>query len=195
VASTIRLVAGLGNPGPRYSGTRHNAGVWFADGLAQSLGETFKDESKFSGAVARSGELRLFKPDTFMNQSGLAVARIAKFYKVTPEEVLVAYDDLDLAPGTVRLKQSGGHGGHNGLRDVEAHLGSRDFTRVRIGIGHPGDRDAVTPWVLSRPGRDDESAIRDAIERALDVMPMVLAGDFDKAATELHTEPKPAEDE
>ena len=158
MASTIRLVAGLGNPGPRYSGTRHNAGFWFADGLAQRLGETFKDESKFSGAVARSGELRLFKPDTFMNESGFAVARIAGFYKVAPGEVLVAYDDLDLPPGTVRLKQNGGHGGHNGLRDVEVHLGSRDFTRVRIGIGHPGDRDAVTPWVLNRPGRDDENA-------------------------------------
>ncbi len=190
MASTIRLVAGLGNPGPRYSGTRHNAGFWFADGLVRRLGEEFKDESKFSGAVARCGELRLFKPDAFMNESGYAVARIAGFYKVEPDEILVAYDDLDLPPGTVRLKQDGGHGGHKGLRDVDAHLGSRAFTRVRIGIGHPGDRDAVTPWVLGRPGRDEERAIRDAIERALDVMPMVLAGDFEKAATELHTEAK-----
>jgi PTH1 family peptidyl-tRNA hydrolase len=195
VASTIRLIAGLGNPGPHYSGTRHNAGFWFADGLAQRLGEGFKDESKFSGVVARSGELRLFKPDTFMNESGYAVARVAGFYKVEPDEILVAYDDLDLPPGTVRLKQDGGHGGHRGLRDVEAHLGSGAFTRVRIGIGHPGDRDAVTPWVLGRPGPDDERAIRDAIQRALDVVPMVLAGDFEKAATQLHTELKQGSEE
>lgn len=188
MASSIRLIAGLGNPGPRYSGTRHNAGFWFADGLAERLQERFKDESKFSGALARSGELRLFKPDTFMNESGYAVARVAGFFKVAPEEIVIAYDDLDLPPGVVRLKQNGGHGGHNGLRDVELHLGSRAFTRVRIGIGHPGDRDAVTPWVLSRPGAEDESAIRNAIERVLDVMPMVLAGDFEKAATRLHTE-------
>jgi PTH1 family peptidyl-tRNA hydrolase len=184
------LIAGLGNPGPKYDRTRHNAGFWFIERLAERANAPLKPEKKLKGRAVRgtvAGEPAvLLAPDTFMNESGQALRAAIDFYRIEPDRVLVAYDDLDLPPGTVRIKRGGGHGGHNGLRSAFRHLGTQDFWRLRIGIGHPGLADRVTPWVLSRPGPDDERAIVDAIERALDVIGDVLAGREGEAMKVLH---------
>ena len=186
----VQLVAGLGNPGPRYTETRHNAGFWFVDALARRHGGAFRPESKFAGETARirlgDRELWLLKPQTYMNRSGRSVKLLSAFYKVPAEAILVVHDEIDLPPGDVRLKRGGGHGGHNGLRDIMSHLGG-DFLRLRIGVGHPGHKDQVVDYVLQRPSRDDEAQIRQAIDRALDVMPETAAGELERAMHKLHS--------
>lgn len=192
--ATFGLVAGLGNTGARYAGTRHNAGFWYADALAARLGASFRSDRKAHGELARTvvggRDLRLLKPATMMNLSGQAVAAVARFLKIDPGGILVAHDDIDLPPGTVRLKLGGGHGGNNGVRDVATRLGTRDFWRLRIGIGHPGSRDAVIDYVLTRPSPDDRRAIEEAIERAVDETDHLLVeGDVEAAMNALHTGP------
>ncbi|MGA8277995.1 MAG: aminoacyl-tRNA hydrolase [Rhodanobacteraceae bacterium] len=187
----LKLLVGLGNPGAEYLRARHNAGFWLVDALAQRGGAHFGSTSRLHGDSAKidldGRPLMLFKPATFMNNSGIAVVSALRYWKVEPDEMLVAHDDLDLPAGAVRLKFGGGHGGQNGLRDVLAHLGHGAFHRLRLGIGHPGHKDSVTPWVLGRPSKLDEAAILDGIARALDILPLVVAGDFDRAMKELHT--------
>ena len=187
----IRLIAGLGNPGAEYLRNRHNAGFWFVDALATGAGERFGFENRLHAETCRvrvDGEpVRVIKPDTFMNESGRAIVAVLNYWKFAPEELLVVHDDLDLPPGTARLKFDGGHGGQNGLRDIMAHLGHGRFHRLRIGIGHPGDRNRVTPWVLGNPSAADEDAMLDAIARALDVLPLAVAGEFNEAMKRLNT--------
>jgi len=189
--AAVRLIVGLGNPGSEYSRTRHNAGFWFADALVANGKGRFSPDTKSHGDVAKvilgADPVWIVKPSTFMNRSGQAVAAMLRYFKIEPEQMLVAHDDLDLPPGTVRLKFDGGHGGQNGLRDIFAHLGHGRFHRLRIGIGHPGHKDRVTPWVLGRPGKDDEAAILRAIDDTLGVLPLVVAGDLDEAMKRLHT--------
>jgi len=186
----ITCVVGLGNPGPKYHDTRHNVGFWLVDRLARRYGAVLRGENKFSGEVARIrtpvGECWLLKPMTYMNHSGRAVSALAHFYKIPLEQVLVAHDDLDLAPGVIRLKQGGGHGGHNGLRDISAALG-KDFIRARIGIGHPGHRDAVTGYVLSAPYKSEQAAIDSGLDEIERHWEGVQAGDLAKAMQEIHT--------
>jgi len=187
----IQLIIGLGNPGDKYSKTRHNAGFWFIDALADKYGASFKTETKFSGELAKANiggqAVWLLKPSTFMNRSGLAAHQITQFYKIPTENILVAYDELDLPAGIVRLKKSGGHGGHNGLRDMHAQI-TKEYLRLRLGIGHPGDSKKVADYVLSRPNQNDEIAIVNAIDRSLEVIPQIIAGDNQKAMNSLHTE-------
>jgi PTH1 family peptidyl-tRNA hydrolase len=187
----LRLIAGLGNPGAEHLRTRHNAGFWFVDALALEAQGRFGIESKLHAETARipyQGEsLLLLKPITYMNRSGTAIAAALRYYKIEPEEMLVVHVDLDLPPGTARLKFDGGHGGSNGLRDIFAHLGHGRFHRLRIGIGHPGHKDRVTSWVLGRPGAADEQAMLGAIGRALDVLPLVVKGESSEAMKRLHT--------
>ena len=187
----LRLIVGLGNPGAEYLRTRHNAGFWFVDALAAGQDERWSFDGKLHGESCKlriGGEpVWLLKPATFMNKSGIAVASALRYYKISPEECLVAHDDLDLPAGTARMKFDGGHGGQNGLRDIVAHLGHGKFHRLRLGIGHPGHRDQVTSWVLGRPSAQDEDAILDGIARALDVLPLAVDGQFDKAMQQLHT--------
>lgn len=187
----IRLVVGLGNPEDKYLSTRHNVGFWLVDQLAEKYGVMLKPESRFqsllgSGPIANH-KVWLQKPLTYMNHSGRAVATLMNYYKIPAEQVVVAHDDLDLPAGTVKIKQGGGHGGHNGLRDIIACAGSRDFVRLRIGIGHPGHKSQVLNWVLSKPASDDRIAIEHAIERAVAVMPLLLAGQLSDATTRLHS--------
>ena len=191
LTADIRLIVGLGNPGADYVDTRHNAGFWLADLLAQDRSATFRfdkrynaDECKFK---ADGKDVYLLKPQTFMNRSGQAVAALARYYKIKPEQILVIHDELDLPPGTNRIKQSGGHGGHNGLRDIISHLGSRDFFRIRVGIGHPGDSNQVINYVLHKPSVADLNAIDTANRDTLAVMPLVYEGRIDKAMQALHT--------
>ncbi len=187
---TVRLVVGLGNPGPRYADTRHNVGFWFADRLASRYRTLFQRAGRFHGDVAQveaGGRLWLLKPETFMNRSGQSLAAMARYYRYTPEQILVAHDDLDLPPGTIRLKRGGGHGGHNGLRDIMTQYGVRDFLRLRIGIGHPGSADQVTGYVLSRASRADEALIDEAIDEAIKVFPHILEGNLEKAMHVLHS--------
>ena len=187
----LRLIVGLGNPGAEHIRTRHNAGFWFIDALAQREGARFGVESKLHGETAKislDGQtLYLLKPTTYMNKSGIAIASALRYWKIEPEEMLVAHDDLDLPPGAVRLKFDGGHGGQNGLRDTFAHLGHGKFHRLRLGIGHPGHKERVTPEVLGRPGVADEEAIIGAVGMALDVLPLVVRGEFNEAMKRLHT--------
>lgn len=187
----LRLIVGLGNPGAEHTRTRHNAGFWFIDALAASLGVRFGLESKLHGESAKASiggqNVWLLKPATFMNLSGRSVSAALRYWKIEPDECLLAHDELDLAPGTARLKFDGGHGGQNGLRDTVQHLGHGKFHRLRIGIGHPGHKDNVTPWVLGRPGKDDEASILRAIDDAIGVLPMAVAGDFNGAMKALHT--------
>ncbi len=188
----IRLVVGLGNPGREHAATRHNAGFWFADALAAKLGATFNGEAKFQGQVARAADgLRLLKPGTYMNLSGRSVASLSRFFALSPEDVLVAHDELDLLPGEAKMKFGGGVAGHNGLRDIAAALGTQDFWRLRLGIGHPRDssipQQDVADYVLAPPSRDDRAAIDDAIARSLDAWPAIAAGDFERAMLLLHT--------
>ena len=187
----LRLIVGLGNPGQEHARTRHNAGFRFVDVLAEKLGVRFGLESKLFGETAKvdiaGHQLWLLKPATFMNLSGKSVTAALRYWKIEPEEALLAHDELDLAPGTARLKFDGGHGGQNGLRDTMRLLGHGKFHRLRIGIGHPGHKDKVTPWVLGKAGRDDEAAIERAIDDAIGVLPLAVAGDFNEAMKRLHT--------
>ncbi len=189
--SGIRLIVGLGNPGAEYAKTRHNAGFRFVDELAGKAGERFGVDGKLFGETAKlrvGGEaVWLLKPATFMNLSGKSVLAAQKFWKIAPEETLVAHDELDLAPGIARLKFDGGHGGQNGLRDIIALCGGNKFHRLRIGIGHPGSKDKVTPWVLGRPGKDDDILIGRAVDDAIDVLPLAVQGDFNEAMKRLNT--------
>ena len=185
------LVVGLGNPGPKYEGTRHNAGFWFADRLAARLGAGFRAARRFSldacEATTGTGRVRLVKPTTYMNRSGQAVGGIAEYYRIAPGAILVVHDDLDLPPGTVRIKEGGGHGGHNGLRDIAAHLGTRDFARVRLGIGRPGPGRDPIDYVLDRPRAEERRLIDDAIGQVLEWSEAVLAGDLQPVMKALHT--------
>lgn len=187
----IKLIVGLGNPGPKYSETRHNAGFWFVDDLASQYRERFLPEKKFHGEVARINiegrSIWLLKPETYMNRSGLAVVSLASFYRILPESILVAHDEIDLKAGTARLKCGGGHGGHNGLRDIISHLGTKDFQRLRIGVDHPGSKDLVVDYVLKRPDQKDRQAIEESINDALRVMPKIAAGEWEKAVHQLHS--------
>jgi PTH1 family peptidyl-tRNA hydrolase len=188
----IRLVAGLGNPGREHLATRHNAGFWFADGLAARLGAAFRTEGKFHGQVAKvDGDLRLLKPGTYMNLSGRSVGSLAGFFAIAPADVLVVHDELDLVPGEAKMKFGGGIAGHNGLRDIAGALGTPDFWRLRIGIGHPRDsaipQQDVADYVLALPSKADRAAIEAAIDRALDAWPAMAAGDFERAMLLLHT--------
>ena len=187
----LKLIVGLGNPGAEYLRTRHNAGFWLVDTLAAGQGERWSFDGKLHGETCKlrvGGEsVWLLKPATFMNKSGTAVNAALHYYKIAPDECLVAHDDMDLSPGTARLKFDGGHGGQNGLRDIVAQLGHGKFHRLRLGIGHPVRKEMVTNWVLGRPGAADEEAILGAIADALDVLPLAVAGEFDKAMQKLHT--------
>jgi len=189
----LRLLVGLGNPGAEHTRTRHNAGFWFIDALSRREGARFGIESKVHGETANividGTPLLLLKPTTFMNKSGIAVASALRYWKIEPEEMLVAHDDLDLPPGAARLKFDGGHGGQNGLRDIFAHLGHGKFHRLRLGIGHPGHKDRVTPWVLGRASVADENAIIAAVGAALDVLPLAVTGELSEAMKRLHTAP------
>lgn len=192
VTRQFQLIAGLGNVGDRYAATRHNAGFWYADALAERLGAAFRDERRLPAGVARmycgGRDLRIIKPGSLMNRSGGPVAAVARFHKIEPGNILVVHDDLDLPPGSVRLKCGGGHGGHNGLRDIDAKLGSREYWRLRIGVGHPGDREAVIGYVLSRPTPEERQRIVEAIERAVDETPrLIVDGDLEGAMNALHT--------
>lgn len=188
----VELIAGLGNPGDKYVHTRHNAGFWLLDALARRLGAEFVPEARFSGDTA-SGQfdgnrLRLIKPTTFMNRSGQAVGALARYFRIPPERVLVVHDELDLPPGVARIKRGGGHGGHNGLRDIIAAFGGdAGFLRLRLGIGHPGQADQVVDYVLRSPPAAERELIVEAIDRALAVLPQVVAGDTEKAMHRLHS--------
>ena len=190
--TTIKLIVGLGNPGSEYRGTRHNAGADFVEALARRYGATLQAESKFfglSGRVTLSGhDLRLLIPTTFMNRSGKSVAAMAQFFKIAPGEILVAHDELDIPAGRARFKQGGGHGGHNGLRDIVPALGNnKNFHRLRIGIGHPGHASRVTGYVLGAPSADDRRRIDDCIDEAVAALPLLLDGDTTRAMTRLHS--------
>jgi PTH1 family peptidyl-tRNA hydrolase len=186
----LRVIVGLGNPGPEHLHTRHNAGFWFVDMLAKRHGGEFRDYRKYSGETARvtiSGqELILLKPTTYMNRSGLSIRQVSDFFKVAPEAVLVAHDELDIPVGTLRLKAGGGHGGHNGLRDTIAHIGDA-FWRLRIGIGHPGNKAEVIDYVLTRASRAEEDLIFEAVNTAADCMPLLLEQGAERAMTKLHS--------
>ena len=196
MANPIRLVAGLGNPGREYARTRHNAGFWFVDELARKLGAPLAMESKFSGEVAKSGDLRLVKPATFMNLSGRTVAALARFYAIAPEEILVVHDELDLKCGEAKMKLGGGVAGHNGLKDIRAQLGTPDFWRLRLGIGHPRDSELteqqVVDYVLKPPRGDELEAIESAIGKSLDAWNDIAQGNMEKAMMYLHTKGGPA---
>src|SRR5690554_4457907 len=187
----LRLIVGLGNPGQEYARTRHNAGFRFVDALLARCGERFKVDSKLFGETAQvqvdGHAVRLLKPATFMNVSGRSVLAALQFWKIDPEQALLAHDELDLPPGTARLKFDGGHGGQNGLRDTMRVLGHGRFHRLRIGIGHPGHKDRVTPWVLGRPSADADILIERSIYDARDALPLAVQGNFIDAMTRLHT--------
>lgn len=187
---SIELIVGLGNPGSKYEQTRHNAGFWFVEEIARLKGAHFRPEAKFSGDVCKlvleGRDVWLLKPDTFMNRSGLSVHKLASFYKIPVENILVAHDELDLEPGTARLKTAGGHGGHNGLRDIIAQMG-KEFHRLRIGIGHPGHRDQVSDYVLHRASQDEQISIDNSIDSALLVLPLLAEGSWEKAVHRLHS--------
>lgn len=188
--SGIRLLVGLGNPGEQYEATRHNVGFWLVDRLAAEYRESFRAEAKFHGQVCRISvagvDLRLLKPSTYMNRSGQSIAALARFYAIAPEQILVAHDELDHPVGQVRLKQGGGHAGHNGLRDTIAALGSREFWRLRIGIDHPGDRSLVTGYVLGRPSKMDAEQIHASLDEAARSLEDLIAGRFQIAMNRLH---------
>ncbi len=186
----LRIVVCLGNPGPEHQVTRHNAGFWFVDLLARRFGGKFRDYRKYSGETARimigDQELILLKPTTYMNRSGLSIRQLSEFFKIPAEEILVAHDELDLPVGSLRLKFGGGHGGHNGLRDTIAHIGDR-FWRLRIGVGHPGNKADVIDYVLTRAPRPEEDLILGAVNNAADCMPLLLEQGAERAMTKLHS--------
>jgi PTH1 family peptidyl-tRNA hydrolase len=190
-SAPIRLIVGLGNPGPDYEATRHNAGFWFLDRLAEQHHESFRTESRHHGQVCKldlyGQEVRLLKPTTFMNRSGQAVSSLANYFRIVPEEILVAHDELDLPPGEVRLKSAGGHAGHNGLRDIMSALGTPGFQRLRLGIDHPNSRGAVINYVLGRPSKADREAIDSAIDKAIGTLPWIIKGEMQRAMNQLHS--------
>jgi len=187
----LKVIVGLGNPGPKYTETRHNAGFWFIEEVARKYSATFRQEKKFHGEVAKISlqgkDIWLLKPGTFMNRSGLATQSLLSFYRITADQLLVAHDEIDLPPGTAKLKTGGGHGGHNGLRDIISQLGSKDFHRLRIGVGHPGSKDQVVDYVLRKPSLDDHIMISRDIDDAVAVMPDLASGAFEQAMQKLHS--------
>ena len=187
----IKMIVGLGNPGSEYTATRHNAGFWLLDQLARQWQAVWREDRKFFGEVARanlpSGDVCLLKPTTFMNRSGQSVQALAQFYKIEPEAILVVHDELDLAPGVAKLKQGGGNGGHNGLKDIQARLATPNFWRLRLGIGHPGDKNLVVNFVLKKPLAAEQDLIDTAIDRAVQIFPTILADDFAAAMRTLHS--------
>ena len=189
----IRLLVGLGNPGTGHEGTRHNAGFWFVDAVARELKATLQPERAYTGLLARvnrpEGPLWLLEPMTYMNLSGKSVGALARFYKIDPGEILVAHDELDLVPGQARLKFGGSTAGHNGLNDIESALGSADFWRLRLGIGHPGVKAEVVDYVLRRPTREHRDEIDKAIDRGLSALDLLLAGDMQRAMMKVHAKP------
>jgi PTH1 family peptidyl-tRNA hydrolase len=191
----IKLFVGLGNPGPEYDATRHNAGFWWVDALARELKVSLSHEKGYHGLVARTtsqGEtIWLLEPQTFMNVSGKSVAALARFFKIKPEEILVAHDELDVVPGQAKLKFGGSHAGHNGLRDIHAQLGTGDYWRLRIGIGHPGVKAEVINWVLKKPLAEQRTAIEECIDRTVKAAPMLIAGEMEKATALIHTSKPP----
>jgi peptidyl-tRNA hydrolase, PTH1 family len=188
----IQLIVGLGNPGAQYEATRHNVGFWWVEAIARAQGESFRAEPKFLGELARvrvaGQDVRLLKPSTYMNRSGQSVVAVARYFDIRPERILIAHDELDLPVGVTRIKQGGGHAGHNGLRDSISALGSREFWRLRIGIAHPGDRTLVTGYVLGRPSRDDESRIRESLDEAERRLPELVEAQFQLAMNRLHSQ-------
>ena len=191
----IRLFVGLGNPGPQYEDTRHNAGFWWIDALARQLGVTLNLDRGYHGLVARTqieGEnVWLLEPQTFMNLSGKSVAALAKFFKISPQEILVAHDELDVVPGEAKLKLGGSHAGHNGLRDIHAQLGTDAYWRLRIGIGHPGVKSEVIHWVLKKPAPEQRKVIDTCIDRSLTAVALMVSGDMVKATQQVHTSKPP----
>jgi PTH1 family peptidyl-tRNA hydrolase len=191
---TIKLFVGLGNPGTEYEATRHNAGFWWVDALARELKLNLVADKSYHGLVARGSvhgqTVWLLQPQTFMNLSGKSVAALARFYKIQPQEILVAYDELDVVPGQAKLKL-GGSGTHNGIRDITAQLGSPDYWRLRIGIGHPGVKSEVVNWVLKKPAPEQRTAIEECVARTLKAVPAMLAGEMDKATLIVHTHKPP----
>ena len=188
----IKLIVGLGNPGAEYAATRHNAGFWWIDELAREGGASLRHESKFHGLVGKARlhgqEVWLLEPQTFMNRSGLSVVALAQFYRVLPDEILVVHDELDIPAGQAKLKLGGGNGGHNGLKDIQAHLSTPAFWRLRLGIGHPGDRNEVVNFVLKPPRKEEQELIDGAMVRAQNLLPHILAGDMENAMKQLHTD-------
>jgi len=191
----IKLFVGLGNPGAEYEATRHNAGFWWVDALARELKAPLTFDKSYYGQVARTAvggqNVWLLTPQTFMNLSGKSVASLAKFFKIKPEEILVAHDELDVVPGQVKLKFGGSHAGHNGLRDIHAQMGTGDYWRLRLGVGHPGNKDEVVDWVLRKPMQEHRVAIEECITRSLKAVPALLAGEMDKATMMIHTSAPP----
>jgi PTH1 family peptidyl-tRNA hydrolase len=194
-ANMIRLFVGLGNPGPEYEQTRHNAGFWWLDAVARGLKINLMPDKSYYGLVARTSvhgqSVWLLAPQTFMNLSGKSVASLANFFKISPQQILVAHDDLDIVPGEAKLKLGGSHAGHNGLRDIHAQLGSDQYWRLRLGIGHPGNKADVLHWVLKQPSLDHRIAIDQAIDRALKALPYFLSGDMEQATRLVHTSKPP----
>lgn len=195
--TAIRLIVGLGNPGPEHESDRHNAGFWFVDEVARAHGGGWRREARFHGEAARASiggaDVWLLKPSTYMNRSGQAVSSLAKFYRIGVAEILVAHDELDLPPGTAKLKRGGGSGGHNGLKDITAAMGGPDYWRLRIGIGHPRDLypgREVVDFVLQRPSRTERQAIDERMSSALEIVPMLAAGQWERAGQKLHTVPR-----
>ena len=190
MTSKIQLIVGLGNPGSQYENTRHNAGFWFVDELARQNGGTFKIDKKYHGDICQiqfgSELVRLLKPSTFMNRSGQSVASLANFFKIPADAILVAHDELDFPVGKVRLKTGGGHGGHNGLRDIIDRLGNKNFMRLRIGIDHPGSSDQVTGYVLGRPQQKERELIDNSLDKAISICDMLASGEIQKATQTLH---------
>ncbi len=191
----IKLLVGLGNPGPEYEGTRHNAGFWWIDAVSRQLKAPLQMDKGYHGLLARTSvngqTVWLLEPQTYMNLSGKSVAALARFFKITPQEILVAHDEMDVVPGEVKLKLGGGHAGHNGLRDIHAQLGTGDYWRLRLGVGHPGIKSEVVNWVLKKPSPDHRIAIEQGIDRALKALPHLLAGEMDKATMLVHTSKPP----
>ena len=191
MAQDIVMVVGLGNPGADYENTRHNAGALFVEALARTAGQTLRPEKKYHGLYARIQwqglDLHLLNPSTFMNRSGLSIKALADFFKISPEQILVAHDELDLPPGTAKLKKGGGHGGHNGLRDTIAHLGSKEFQRLRLGIGHPGDSRKVTGFVLGRLGKKETEELTAVFDEVMRVLPEAASGKLAAAMNRLHS--------
>jgi PTH1 family peptidyl-tRNA hydrolase len=191
----IKLFVGLGNPGSEYEATRHNAGFWWVDALARELNVPLVNDKGYQGLVARTSvhgqQIWLLEPQTFMNLSGRSVGALARFYKIKPDEILVVHDELDVVPGQAKLKFGGGHAGHNGLRDIHAQLGTGDYWRLRIGIGHPGVKAEVVNWVLKKPAPEQRTAIEECVVRTLKAVPALIAGEMEKATLLVHTSKPP----
>ena len=191
-----RLIVGLGNPGTEYERTRHNVGFWWVDGAARKLGASLKHDRAYHGLLARvnrrDGPLFLLEPQTYMNLSGKSVAALARFFKIAAQDILIVHDEIDLPPGQMKLKLGGGVAGHNGLKDLQAQLGNADFWRLRIGVGHPGNRDEVADWVLRKPSPEHRELIESCVDRSLDVLELLIDGPMERAMMKIHARPKAA---